>query len=75
MTYRLRFEAGEWRVYDPRGNWADRFTTLVQAHTWATQCAIVDELCSPGGLTRFKAWKDIVFGPYEWVFCERNDDG
>jgi len=26
-------------------------------------------------LTRFKAWKDIVFGPYEWVFCERNDDG
>ena len=71
MTYMVCFRAGEWRVYDARGTWADRFPTLPQAHTWATQCAIVDELCSPGGLTRFKAWKEIACGPYEWVF----DDG
>lgn len=41
---------GEWRVYD-RGVWADRFPTLADAHTYATQCAISDTLFSPGGLT------------------------
>jgi len=70
MRWRVCYREGEWRVYDGQA-WADRFPTLAQAHTYATQCAIVDELCSPGGLTRFKAWQDIVFGPYEWVF----DDG
>ena len=73
--YSVRFRSGEWRVYDRRGTWADRFPTLTAAHTWATQCAIVDELCSPGGLTRFKAWADIVFGPYGWVVYERNING
>jgi len=63
----VKFRHGEWRVYDGTA-WADRYPTLTQAHTFATQQAIVTELCAPGGLTRFRAWADIVFGPYEWVF-------
>jgi hypothetical protein len=63
----VKFRNGEWRVYHGQF-WADRFPTLVQAHTAATQCAIACELFAPGGLTRWKAWRDIVFGPYEWVW-------
>lgn len=42
---------GRWCVYD-RGCLWDRFTDLEDAHTWATQCAVADELFTPGGLTR-----------------------
>jgi hypothetical protein len=41
---------GRWRVLD-RGIWHDSFDTLKDAHTYATQCAVADELYSPGGLT------------------------
>jgi len=60
----IRFLHGEWRVYDGDA-WADRYPTLAEAHTYATQQAIITELCAVGGLTRFRAWRDIVIGPYE----------
>jgi len=54
--YRFRWRVckrdGEWRIYDRAGTWHDRAPTLVEAHTWATQCAVMDELCEEGGLTR-----------------------
>lgn len=42
---------GQWRVYD-RGAWWDTFDTLEEAHTYATQNAVADELYESGGLTR-----------------------
>jgi hypothetical protein len=65
----VKFRDGEWRVYD--GKWfADRFPTLPQAHTAATQLAIATELFAPGGLTRWRAWRDTVFAGPEWVWDE-----
>jgi hypothetical protein len=65
----VKFREGEWRVYDGQ-SWADRFPTLTETHTAATQSAIAAELCAPGGLTRWRAWRDIVFARYEWVWDE-----
>lgn len=42
---------GKWRVCD-HGAWFDTFNTLPEAHTYATQCALADEIFAPGGLTR-----------------------
>lgn len=42
---------GTWRVFD-RGIWHDSFDSLPAAHTYATQCAVADEIYEPGGLTR-----------------------
>ena len=49
---------GRWRIYQwrPYGwSWHDVENTLPAAHTAATQYAVMDELCTPGGLTRLKA--------------------
>ena len=54
----VKFRNGELRVYDGE-SWADRFPTLPQAHTAATQLAIATELFAPGGLTRWHACKDV----------------
>jgi hypothetical protein len=72
----VRFRNGEWRVYDGRA-WHDRYPTLPEAHTEATKHAIACELFAPGGLARYAAWRDAVFGPSgEWEWCyERDDDG
>jgi hypothetical protein len=58
--WKVNKRAGQWRVYD-RGIWHDTFDTLQAAHTYATQCAVADELYEPGGLT----WlKQIMWGAY-----------
>jgi hypothetical protein len=44
---------GRWRVLD-RGAWHETHDTLAQAHTAATQYAVIDECFAPGGLTRLK---------------------
>lgn len=44
---------GVWRVYD-RGIWADSFDTLEDAHTFATQCAVVNAIFEPGALIALK---------------------
>ena len=49
---------GRWRIYQrgPYGwSWHDTENTLPAAHTAATQYAVIDQLCTPGGLTRLKA--------------------
>ena len=50
----IRKVNGRWRVYD-RGVWHETHATLPEAHTAATQYAVMDELC----LTWLKAllWK------------------
>lgn len=45
---------GKWRVSD-RGVWHDTFESLWDACTYATQCAVADELYAPGGLTCLKS--------------------
>ena len=67
MRWSVRKRNGAWRVYD-RGHWHDSFDTLVDAHTYATQCAVADELYEPGGLTwlaKIQRWSalycDIVY--------------
>jgi hypothetical protein len=50
VRWSVRKRDGQWRVYD-RGFWHDSFDTLVDAHTYATQCAVADVLYEPGGLT------------------------
>ena len=47
----VRKRRGVWRIYD-QGTWHDTCDTLAEAHTYATQCAVFDELCEPGGLSR-----------------------
>jgi hypothetical protein len=44
---------GQWRVLD-RGAWHETHDTLAQAHTAATQYAVIDECFKAGGLTRLK---------------------
>jgi hypothetical protein len=49
---------GRWRIYERRPygwSWHDVEDTLPAAHTAATQYAVMDELFTPGGLTRLKA--------------------
>lgn len=46
----VKKRGGQWRVYNA-GAWTDTFTTLPQAHSYATANAVADELCKPGGLT------------------------
>jgi len=41
---------GSWRVYD-RGVWAETYDSLEEAHTAATQNAVIDVLFKPGGLS------------------------
>lgn len=53
----VRRVGDSWGVFD-RGVWADVFPTLVEAHTWATQCAVAAEVYQPGGLTRCKELVD-----------------
>jgi hypothetical protein len=46
---------GKWRIYQRRRDgwvWHDAEHTLPDAHTAATQYAVIDELFNPGGLTR-----------------------
>lgn len=50
----IRKRHGQWRVFD-RDLWHDTFPTLEEAHTYATQQAVTDEIFEPGGLTRLKA--------------------
>jgi hypothetical protein len=56
---------GQWRIYQrcrDGWSWHDSEGTLVDAHTAATQYAVMDELCTPGGLTRLKAMQQKAFG-------------
>jgi len=46
----------KWRVYD-HNSWQDVFDTLPEAHTYATQLAVADDLFSPGGLTYLSSLK------------------
>lgn len=52
---------GRWGVFD-NGSWQDVFDTLSEAHTYATQLAVADELFSPGGLTYLRALKEEFIG-------------
>jgi hypothetical protein len=57
--WRVIKRKGEWRVMDGDA-WHDRYPTLTEAHTAATQYAVADALFAPGGLTRLKAMQQIV---------------
>jgi hypothetical protein len=48
---------GRWLIYQrcrDGWSWHDVENTLPAAHTAATQYAVIDQLCTPGGLTRLK---------------------
>ena len=75
MRWSVRKRDGAWRVYD-RGCWHDTYPTLVEAHTYATQCAVADSLYEPGGLTwlrKIERWSalycDITY-PSRWRVAE-----
>jgi hypothetical protein len=64
-TWAVCKRAGRWRIYQRRSYgwvwhdvegygwvWHDVEDTLTEAHTAATQYAVIDELFAPGGLTR-----------------------
>jgi len=55
---------GRWRIYQRRDNWVwhDVEDSLPAAHTAAMHYAVMDELCSPGGLTRLKKLQTIACG-------------
>jgi hypothetical protein len=55
----VRKHNGAWGVYD-WGVLSDKFDTLDEAHTWATQNAVADELYAPGGLTRIALIRDLL---------------
>lgn len=50
--FTVRKRHGKWRIYD-HNTWHDTTDTLTEAHTWATQLAIITQLCTPGGLTKY----------------------
>lgn len=54
--WRVQKIGGSWRVLD-YGTWHDTFDTLPEAHTYATQLAVADELFNPGGLTFLNSLK------------------
>lgn len=51
--WRVEKHGGRWRVLDA-GAWMDTFPTLPEAHTYATQLAVVNEIFEPGGLSFLK---------------------
>lgn len=52
------YRDGQWRVYD-RDCWYISFDDLPEAHTWATQQAVADVLCEPGGLNILRYLLDL----------------
>ena len=48
---------GRWGVFKS-GSWWDVFPTLNEAHTYATQSAVAEDLYEPGGLTYLKFLKE-----------------
>lgn len=58
--WRIRKVDGRWRIYDTGKYyevWHDEFDTLPEAHTYATQLAVTDELFEKGGLTYLSSLK------------------
>jgi hypothetical protein len=49
--WKVRKRDGLWHVYCDIARW-DTYATLNEAHTAATQYAVMGELCKPGGLTK-----------------------
>jgi hypothetical protein len=60
--WNVRKRDGLWHVYRDWSRW-DTHTTLPEAHTAATQCAVMDELCKPGGLTKLA---DIIWAAKDY---------
>ena len=48
---------GLWRILD-RGVWSDTYYTLPEAHTAATQYAVMEELFKPGALVALAELQD-----------------
>lgn len=54
--------------------WADTFDSLPEAHTWATQCAVADEIYEPGGLTRITMMCQLEQSILRWLSGWQYDD-
>ena len=60
MRWRICKRDGTWRIYSPAGCWHDSLPTLKEAHTYAAQLSVADELIEPGGLTRLRIIQSIA---------------
>jgi hypothetical protein len=60
-----------WRVLDG-GAWHETHDTLAQAHTAATQYAVIDECFKAGGLTRLKDLERLAHKQLAQQFAEHH---
>jgi hypothetical protein len=60
QKWSVRKRDGRWRVYDPTGGWHDTCDSSQEAHTYAAQQSVVDEVFEPGGLTRLRIIQSIA---------------